>query len=75
MPGCGSGVVVLPWSSPRSQHHAAVARKIHLSRLFRFLEPPLSAGCMVPKENARPIMPVVLEIHEPKTALPARIGI
>jgi len=27
MPGCGSGVVVLPWSSPRSQHHAAMARK------------------------------------------------
>jgi len=23
------------------QHHAAVARKIHLSRLFRFPEPPL----------------------------------
>src|SRR6056297_2400505 len=42
MPGCGSGAVVLPWSSPRSQHHAAVARKIHLSWLFRFLEPPLA---------------------------------
>jgi IS5 family transposase len=28
--------VVFPWSSPRSQHHAAVAQKIHLSRLFRF---------------------------------------
>ena len=27
---------------PRSKHHAAVARKIHLSRLFRFPEPPLS---------------------------------
>jgi len=33
--------VVLSWSSPRLQHHAAVARKIHLSRLFRFPEPPL----------------------------------
>jgi hypothetical protein len=41
MPGCGSGVVVSSWSSPRSQHHAAVARKIHLSHLFRFQEPPL----------------------------------
>jgi len=41
MPGCGSGAVVLPWSSPRSQHHAAVTRKIHLSRLFRFSQPPL----------------------------------
>src|SRR5690625_3270861 len=46
MPGCGSGVVVVPWSSPRSQHRAAVARIIHLLRLFRFPEPPLSAsGC------------------------------
>jgi hypothetical protein len=42
MPGCGSGAVVLPWSSPRSQHHAAVAQKIHLSRLFRFPQPPLT---------------------------------
>ena len=42
MPGCGSGVVVLPWSSPRLQHHAAVARKIHLPQLFRFPEPPLA---------------------------------
>ncbi|MCG6558319.1 hypothetical protein MB818_08925, partial [Ruegeria sp. 1NDH52C] len=33
--------VVLSWSSPRSQHHAAVARKIHLSRLFSFPEPSL----------------------------------
>jgi hypothetical protein len=41
MPGCGSGAVVLPWSSPRSQHHAAVAQKIHLSRLFRFPQPAL----------------------------------
>src|SRR6056297_2280768 len=41
MPGCGSGVVVLPWSSPRSQHHAAMVRKNHTSRLFRFSEPPL----------------------------------
>ena len=41
MPGCGSGAVVLPWSSPRLQHHAAVAQKNHLSRLFRFPQPPL----------------------------------
>jgi hypothetical protein len=33
--------VVLSWSSPRLQHHAAVARKIHLSLLFSFPEPPL----------------------------------
>jgi hypothetical protein len=41
MPDCGSGAVVSSWLSPRSQHHAAVARKIHLSRLFSFPEPPL----------------------------------
>ena len=35
------GAVVLPWSSPRGQHHAAVARKAHLTNLFRFPEPPL----------------------------------
>lgn len=47
MPGCGSGVVVLPWSSPRSQHHAAVTRKIHLSRLFRFPQPPLTVASLI----------------------------
>ncbi|WP_113913662.1 type II toxin-antitoxin system RelE/ParE family toxin [Roseovarius dicentrarchi] len=52
MPGCGSGVVVLPWSSPRSQHHAAVARKIHLSRLFRFPEPPLDT-CISLAQNTK----------------------
>ena len=31
----------LAWSSPRSQHHAAWARKIHLRLLFRFLGPAL----------------------------------
>jgi hypothetical protein len=41
MPDCGSGADVLPRSSPRSQHHAVGARKIHLSRLFRFPEPTL----------------------------------
>tara|TARA_R110002049_G_scaffold199492_1_gene369929 strand:+ start:77 stop:403 length:327 start_codon:yes stop_codon:yes gene_type:complete len=41
MPDCGSGVVVSSWSFPRSQLHAAVARKIHLSRLFNFPKPPL----------------------------------
>jgi len=30
--------------SPRSQRHAAVARKIHLSHLFSFPEPPLVTG-------------------------------
>ena len=34
-------MVVLSWSSPRLLHHAAAARKIHLSRLFTFLQPPL----------------------------------
>jgi hypothetical protein len=41
MPSVGSGLVVLPWSSPRGQHHAAVALKVHLTNLFRFPEPPL----------------------------------
>lgn len=41
MPGCGSAMVVLSWSSPRLLHHTAAARKIHLSRLFTFLQPPL----------------------------------
>jgi hypothetical protein len=40
MPGYGSGAVVLPWSSPRGQHHAAVTRKVHLTNLFSFPEPP-----------------------------------
>jgi hypothetical protein len=44
MPGYGSGAVVLPWSSPRWQHHAAVARKVHLTNLFSFPEPPLSSA-------------------------------
>ncbi len=38
-PGSGSGAVFFPWSSPRLQHHAAAARKIHLPRLFRFPQP------------------------------------
>jgi hypothetical protein len=35
--------VVLSWSCPHLQHHAAVARKIHLSLLFSFPEPPLKS--------------------------------
>lgn len=42
MLGRDSGVVALPWSSPRSLHHAAIARKIQLPRLSRFPEPPPS---------------------------------
>jgi hypothetical protein len=34
--------VVSSWSSPRLQHDAAVARKIHLFLLFSFPEPPLN---------------------------------
>jgi hypothetical protein len=43
MPGYGCGAVVLPWSSSRLQHHAAIAQKIDLSRLFSFPQPPQSA--------------------------------
>ena len=44
MPECDSGVVVLPWSSRRSQNHAADAHRIRLFRLLRFLDPALFAG-------------------------------
>jgi hypothetical protein len=53
MPGCDSGVVVLSWFSPRLQHHAAVARKIHLSRLFNFPEPPLFKMGQCAQQNWR----------------------
>jgi hypothetical protein len=57
MPGCDSGAVVLPWSSPRSQHHAAVARKIHLSRLFRYSQPPLlTDAALIDAMMAHPIL-------------------
>jgi len=43
------GVVVLPWYSPSLLHHAAFARKIHLSRLFRIVEarPLTGLGCQL----------------------------
>jgi hypothetical protein len=43
--------VVSSWSSPRLQHHAAVARKIHLSLLFSFPEPPLYQKQRLASEN------------------------
>jgi len=63
MPGCGSGAVVSSWSSPRSQHHAAVARKIHLSHLFSFPEPPLLTDGRIEIDNntvERTIRPIAL---------------
>ena len=53
MPGYGSGAVVFPWSSPRWQHHAAVARKVHLTNLSSFSEPPLSIVAEGTVRNAR----------------------
>ncbi|MAC80838.1 MAG: hypothetical protein CML66_22570 [Rhodobacteraceae bacterium] len=60
----------MPWSSPRSQHHAAVARKIHLSRLFRFPEPPLIAV----KLNLGELPPGVTYRHIYGAALLAGVG-
>ena len=49
----GTGLVSGAESSPRSQHHAAVARKIHLFHLFRFVEPPLSSAGSVIRPTDR----------------------